>query len=182
VEVPDHKWKVQSVDKVNNLVHMVGYIDSRQVTERLNTVLGVDGWSNVLEPAEGGIICNITVTMPDGSTMHKSDFGAISHLDKNIESKGTASDAIKRAAVLFGIGAYLYKLTPVKLQGKQKNNKIYPCDGKGNILVTGVEQTMYINGINSNLIKLTEIYKSLPAVEAKSLESEFKKIGEAIKK
>ena len=80
------------------------YIDARDVMDRLDTVFGVDGWQTKYEYLGGRMICNLSVQFND-AWVTKSD-GAD---DSSIEgAKGGISDALKRAAVLLGIGRYLY--------------------------------------------------------------------------
>ena len=80
------------------------YIDARDVMDRLDTVFGIDGWQTKYEYLGGRMICNLSVQFND-TWITKSD-GAD---DSSIEgAKGGISDALKRAAVLLGIGRYLY--------------------------------------------------------------------------
>jgi hypothetical protein len=87
------------------------YLTARAVQDRLDEVFGVFGWSvSYREWQSGGPaaqICAITVKSTDGSLVTKED-GAES---TDIESvKGGISSALKRAAVAWGIGRYLYDL------------------------------------------------------------------------
>ena len=80
------------------------YIDARDVMDRLDTVFGVDGWQTKYEYLGGRMICNLSVRF-DLEWITKSDGAG----DSNIEGeKGGISDSLKRAAVLLGIGRYLY--------------------------------------------------------------------------
>ena len=80
------------------------YIDARDVMDRLDTVFGVDGWQTKYEYLGGRMICNLSVRF-DLESITKSDGAG----DSNIEGeKGGISDSLKRAAVLLGIGRYLY--------------------------------------------------------------------------
>ena len=80
------------------------YIDARDVMDRLDTVFGIDGWQTKYEYLGGRMICNLSVRF-DLEWITKS-YGAG---DSNIEGeKGGISDSLKRAAVLLGIGRYLY--------------------------------------------------------------------------
>jgi hypothetical protein len=80
------------------------YIDARDVMDRLDTVFGIDGWQTKYEYLGGRMICNLSVRF-DLEWITKSDGAG----DSNIEGeKGGISDSLKRAAVLLGIGRYLY--------------------------------------------------------------------------
>lgn len=75
---------------------IVSYIDARLVVERLNLIIP-GRWSDHYDHAEKGFMwCHLTV---DGIT--RSDVGEGT-------GKGLVSDALKRAAVKFGIGVSLY--------------------------------------------------------------------------
>ena len=91
----------------------LAYITARDVMQRLDEVFGVDGWSDKYEFIGGRMMCNLTCNF-GGTLVSKAD-GAD---DSQIEgAKGGISDALKRAAVKFGIGRYLYH--PGALNGRQ---------------------------------------------------------------
>ena len=106
----DIEWRVQQagIDKKGNIWAMVlAYITNRAIMERLDSVFGISGWQNIYQPIEdGGIICGLRCKV-NGEWVTKYD-GA----DKTaIEAtKGGLSNAMKRAAVQWGIGRYLYRL------------------------------------------------------------------------
>tara|TARA_R100000963_G_C4625243_1_gene91637 strand:+ start:410 stop:718 length:309 start_codon:yes stop_codon:yes gene_type:complete len=72
--------------------------------DRLDEVFGVGGWQSRFEWVGNRMMCKLSAEV-SGLWVCKSD-GAD---DSNIEgAKGGISDALKRAAVQFGIGRYLY--------------------------------------------------------------------------
>ena len=81
------------------------YIDARHVMKRLDEVLGLEYWqTRYHETPSGRVICELSVCI-NGNWIVKSDGAG----DTDIEGeKGAISDALKRSAVLLGIGAYLY--------------------------------------------------------------------------
>ena len=80
------------------------YITARDVMDRLDQVFGVGGWSTKYEWIGNRIVCKLSCEV-QGVWITKSD-GAD---DSNIEgAKGGLSDALKRSAVQWGIGRYLY--------------------------------------------------------------------------
>ena len=82
----------------------LAYITARDVMDRLDDVVGVANWQTRYSWIGDRMICSLSIRI-DGEWITKSD-GAD---DSNIEgAKGGISDALKRAAVLFGIGRYLY--------------------------------------------------------------------------
>ncbi len=82
------------------------YIDSREVQKRLDDICGIDGWQSKFYPSDKGIVCELSIRMPDGTWITKSDGGV--YTEKVTPFKGGCSDAFKRAAVQFGVGRYLY--------------------------------------------------------------------------
>jgi len=90
------------------------YITARDVMDRLDEVCGLDGWQTDFDFIGDRMICKLSIRFYHkteevskfiASWITKSD-GAD---DTSIEgAKGGISDALKRAAVQFGIGRYLY--------------------------------------------------------------------------
>ena len=82
----------------------LAYITARDVMQRLDEVFGIDGWSDEYSYVGNRMICRLACRM-DGVWLLKSD-GAD---DTQIEgAKGGISDALKRAAVKFGVFRYAY--------------------------------------------------------------------------
>jgi len=88
----------------------VQYITARTVMNRLDDVLGPANWWDEYLPLENSVICRLTIRLPDGTTLTKSDAGGYAGMaDSGDDDKSGFSDAFKRAAVKFGIGRYLYR-------------------------------------------------------------------------
>jgi hypothetical protein len=84
----------------------LAYIDAREVMERLDSVVGGENWSDECIQYNEGVICNLRVRMPGTDDwIQKSDGSGKSDIEAE---KGAISGALKRAAVKFGIGRYLY--------------------------------------------------------------------------
>jgi recombination DNA repair RAD52 pathway protein len=173
---PAHKWRVQSTP--GGAANCVAYIDARQVSARLNEVFGVAGWSNTLiETGTSGMICEISVFI-EGRQITKSNVGTETKVEGK---KGQASDAFKRAAVHFGIGAYLHDFAPVVLKmAKHTDGKAYPATDNGQVLVNGAALTSYINTKSQYRQKLFEIYNALPESARKAKGAWFKEISELL--
>lgn len=100
------KYRVGATSKDKKKGIALFYIDSREVQKRLDDVCGMDGWQSKFYPTDKGVVCELSIRMPDGSWITKSDGGV--YTEKVTPFKGGCSDAFKRAAVQFGIGRYLY--------------------------------------------------------------------------
>lgn len=116
------KFKPQMVK--NNRALAMAYIDARLIQDRLDEVVGVENWSDSYKIlTDGSVMCRLRVHI-GGRWVVKMDVGSPSEQpDVGDRLKAAFSDALKRAAVKFGIGRYLYKLAaqwvdydPVKKQ------------------------------------------------------------------
>jgi hypothetical protein len=89
------------------------YVDCRVIQDRLDDVLGLDGWQDQYTPLpDGSVVCELRCRI-GGEWIVKTDVGSPSEQpDGGDRLKAAFSDALKRAAVKFGIGRYLYRLPP----------------------------------------------------------------------
>ena len=88
----------------------ISYITARTVMNRLDSVLGPENWWDKYTPQPTCVICELTIRLPDGSTLTKADAGGHAGMsDEGDDEKSCYSDAFKRAAVKFGIGRHLYR-------------------------------------------------------------------------
>jgi hypothetical protein len=114
----DIEWRVQSAGRSKGgnkpWAIIIPYITNRAIQERLDQVCGADGWYNRFEhPTDRAVTCGISIRFKQGEVFEwitKWD-GA---QETDIEAvKGGLSSAMKRAAVQWGIGRYLYRLEAV---------------------------------------------------------------------
>ena len=121
-EAKDVKFKPQMVK--NNRCLAMAYIDARLIQDRLDEVLGVENWEDGYKILpDGSVMCRLRCKLGD-RWITKTDVGSPSEQpDGGDRLKAAFSDALKRAAVKFGIGRYLYRLSaqwvdydPVKKQ------------------------------------------------------------------
>jgi hypothetical protein len=91
---------------------MLKFITAPTAMNRLDEVLGPEGWSDSTGPVpdgSGNYSCRLTVTWPDGSKTTKSGIGAPGEGTSTNPGKAAASDAFKRAAARYGVARYLAK-------------------------------------------------------------------------
>ncbi len=110
------QWRIEALSRDKRRALVVPYVDARTVLDRLDKVVGPEGWHDayeVLADAERTVKdergerrervvevkCRLTVL-----EVTKEDVGEGDSL------KAAFSDALKRAAVKFGVGRYLYRL------------------------------------------------------------------------
>lgn len=113
----DIEWRIQQFDKVKGEWAMVlAYVTNRAIMNRLDEVLGIEGWSNEYTTApSGGILCGITTYFAE-QPITKYDGAENTHIEA---VKGGLSASMKRAAVMWGIGRYLYGLEAVFVRTTQ---------------------------------------------------------------
>jgi hypothetical protein len=89
----------------------LAYVDARSIQDRLDEVLGVEGWQdNYKCLTDGSVVCRLRLRLGN-EWVTKVDVGGPSEQpDGGDRLKAAFSDALKRAAVKFGIGRYLYRL------------------------------------------------------------------------
>lgn len=119
----------------------VFYIDSRLAVERLNAVVGPADWSDsyrLLSPAEVSnslffpVECSLTVC---GVTKTDVGQGSTQTLDDKCW-KTAYSDALKRAAVKFGVGAFLYAMPRMRAHVRVVNGRAagFTKDGQADLI------------------------------------------------
>lgn len=101
----------------------LAYIDARSVMGRLDSVVGIENWKDEYDPIPEGVACHLSIRFGT-EWVRKSDFGSFSDQKaRGDQFKAAYSDALKRAAVKWGIGRYLYDLprqwAPYDSQKKQ---------------------------------------------------------------
>lgn len=109
----------------------LAYLNARSIQDRLDMVVGPANWQNTYEAGpQGGVKCGLSlringewITKWDGA--ENTDFEAV---------KGGMSDAMKRAAVQWGVGRYLYELgeqwAVISDAGSRYTNCKIKVDGK----------------------------------------------------
>jgi len=113
----DMEWKVQSCGKKKNgeiWARVVPYVSARAIQSRLDDVVGPTNWRNTYEILRNGvdgsvigILCTLSIKDSTGEWVGKQDGAEPTDIEP---FKGGMSNALKRAAVQWGIGRYLYTL------------------------------------------------------------------------
>ncbi|HEV2734882.1 MAG TPA: Rad52/Rad22 family DNA repair protein [Longimicrobiaceae bacterium] len=129
------EWRLQQAGEKNNKVWAIAvpYVTNRAIQQRLDDVCAPGRWRNEFRAGPGGgVLCGISVKV-DGEWVTKWDGAENTDIE---EVKGGLSGAMKRAAVQWGIGRYLYRLDETfgnvheggKLRGKTKDGKPFKWD------------------------------------------------------
>lgn len=174
------KWKPDH--KAGKNFVMIPFVDARDVQKVLDHVCGIGNWQNEPRNIDGKLYMGIGINVEGEGWIYKFDIGtereASDRLSKtqqdSIRYKSEASDAMKRAAVQWGIFRYIYDedevLLPIAPDGKN------PMTHSGKVLVTPEQQTMYCNAINHGAGMLGRIY-----LEYKSEIDAHERVFEAVK-
>lgn len=123
----DIEWRVSATNRDKTKGLAVPYVTNRAIQNRLDDTVGIDGWHNEFRPWKDGTaqLCGISIYFHEQKQWLTKWDGAD---DSDIESvKGGLSDSMKRAAVEWGIGRYLYGMTQVWVRIEQR--------GKGFVIV-----------------------------------------------
>ena len=125
------KWRIQVTNNEKTSGLAVAYLDSITIAKRLDEVVGQMRWKDEYKPwitAKNNASQICTISIYDDSLkewISKSDGAELSNYSP---IKGGLSDAFKRAAVKWGIGRYLYEITPVWVNVYMRGDKIYIQD------------------------------------------------------
>ena len=106
-------WRVGAMSKDKTKAIALAYLNARDVMERLDDVCGPQNWQALYPHANGKTSCKIGILVSGQGEFANMNpewvFKENGCGDSDIEAeKGAFSDAFKRAAVLWGIGRYLY--------------------------------------------------------------------------
>jgi len=86
------------------------YADARAVAQRLDDVLGIEGWQFEVKVADPirGVVHGSLVIVVDGKSTIRQDFGYPNSAQDDEPLKSAASDALRRCAAQVGVGRSLY--------------------------------------------------------------------------
>ncbi len=161
-------WRAGKMTKDKTKTMALAYIDARDVMQRLDDVIGPLNWQAEYSHTHPAI-CRIGIRFNDEWIWKSNGAG-----DTKVEAdKGGLSDAFKRAAVLWGIGRYLYDIKSPWVEVDQYGTIQKKEHGKLLSALTGSAQP------NASPAK----QDSNPFVEKKlsPAELKFKEIGIAMK-
>ncbi len=107
----DIEWRIQQSGKTRDgkvWAMVLAYVTNRAIMKRPDDVCGKAGWRNEYRdiPNNGGVECGISIKI-DSEWVTKWDAAENTQVEA---VKGGRSGAMKRAAVQWGIGRYLYNL------------------------------------------------------------------------
>lgn len=137
-------------------VTLLLYKDARCDQERFDTKFGPLGWQKAYQSIDGKLFCIVSVK--DNETnewISKSDVGVESNTEAE---KGQASDAFKRACVVWGSGRELYSAPNITV--KAADTSIKPNKKNGKLMCDDKFIVRKISYDDNRRIKELEIYSS----------------------
>lgn len=104
----DVEWRIveRGAKGEGQWAKVLAYITNRAIMERLDEVCGQENWRNEFTQIPGAFLCGLSIRVGD-EWVTKWDGAQESQIEA---TKGGISGAMKRAAVQWGIGRYLYDL------------------------------------------------------------------------
>src|SRR6185369_15266953 len=93
-------WRVGRVNEDKKSALCLAYLDARDIMDRLDLICGPAGWQCRYSHVGTTTVCEIGIKVGD-EWIWKADGAGQSDIEAE---KGSLSDAIKRAAVRWGIG------------------------------------------------------------------------------
>lgn len=113
--VDDLAWKPVAILREQGKARVVPYVTNRAIMDRLDQVCGPENWRNEYRPGpNGGLLCGISIRLVredhTAEWVTKWDGAENTKLEP---VKGGLSASMRRAAVQWGIGRYLYRMPPV---------------------------------------------------------------------
>lgn len=113
--------EVRVGDKKNGKMSLLLYQDARCGMRILDETVGEFGWVCNYRREGESLFCGIAIKSPDGTWLWKWNAGAPSNFEA---TKGEASDAFKRACVLWGIGRSLYSSPKIRIPESNATHRV----------------------------------------------------------
>lgn len=104
----DIEWRIAERGKKGDgqWAKVLAYVTNRAIMDRFDNVCGPENWKNEFQQIPGAFLCGLSVRIGD-EWVTKWDGAQESQVEA---TKGGISGAMKRAAVHWGVGRYLYIL------------------------------------------------------------------------
>ena len=176
-------WRVGSTNSGKTSGMALAYLDARDVMDRLDKVCGLGGWQSEQPWSDGKKLnCRIGIKIGD-EWIWKSDGAG----DTAVEGdKGAFSDALKRAAVNWGVGRYLYQtpnfwadLTPAGRSFKFNDAAIKGLNDKMDNWLLPRKKAKFVAAYNKNRAAVDSMIDAIIANEYGAGNALWKSMSEA---
>lgn len=111
----DLKWKPLGLSSDRKKARVAPFLSSRAIMDRLDEVCGPENWKNEFrEGPAGGVLCGISIRVHrDGAPAEwVTKWDAAENTDIQ-PVKGGMTASMRRAAVQWGIGRYIYQMPTI---------------------------------------------------------------------
>jgi hypothetical protein len=118
----DISWKPVAMSREKGVARVAPYLSNRAIMDRLDAVCGPENWRNEFsEGPNGGLLCGLSIRIDreDGLAEWITKWDGADNTDVQ-PVKGGLSASMRRAAVQWGIGRYLYRMPSVYAQVDEK--------------------------------------------------------------
>lgn len=140
--------RVSEIAKNGQYLKLLLYKTARTDAALLDETYGEDRWQNDYRILDGKLYCGIGVKSESGEWIWKWNVGTESNMEPD---KGQASDAMKRAGFVLGIGTELYSSPDIKIPAEHCNIKEYNgkfrCYDKFEVEKIAYDENQDISGI-----------------------------------
>lgn len=113
--------RISEIDKQGRYLRLLLYKTARTDAAKLDEVYGQANWQNDYKVVDGKIYCGIGVKRGN-EWVWKWNVGTESNMEAE---KGQASDGMKRAGFVWGIGTELYSAPDIRIPADKCNIKEY---------------------------------------------------------
>ena len=149
---PEVECRVSEIrkTKTEQYVKLLLYKTVRTDAAILDETFGPMNWQNKYEVIDGKMYCSVGVKDPTtGEWIWKQNVGTESNMEAE---KGEASDAMKRAGFVWGIGTELYTAPEIKVSADMCNIKQYgerfKCYDRFTVEKIAYDESESISGIS----------------------------------
>lgn len=133
-------WKPKAKEPTpDGKMPCVPYLVGHVIEERLDEVLGPDGWEDAYEPLDGlCVLCSLRVRLGSDRWVQRQGIGGPSKQeDAGDRLKAAETQALKRAAAKLGVGRYVARLPKLWLAYDRDKKRITETPGLPNWAVPG---------------------------------------------
>lgn len=171
IDIKYVSWKINSYNKSKTKAQITFHIDARVVQHLLNSVVGLDGWRfSYTESGDGSIHGKLGIWFDTGTDgelsrlVEREDVGYTNGTSEPL--KDAVSDALKRCAVHFGVGHFLYAMPMLWIDLTEEGQKYLTQEQDAyiaNWLKTRLEAMNGKKTVSKEPVETVEAIKEEPA-------------------
>lgn len=141
--------RISEIDKQGRYLRLLLYKTARTDAALLDETYGEENWQNDYKMLDGKLYCGIGIRTSNKDWIWKWNVGTESNTEAE---KGQASDAMKRAGFVLGIGTELYSAPDIKVSSEKCNIREYSgkfkCYDRFEVEKIAYDESENISGIS----------------------------------